>query len=181
MKNPLTKAVDAFNKIEEIALVVLFAVMVVIIFIQVIMRKSGNSLYWSEELGKFIFVWISWLGISIGQKQGEHIKITLLVDKFEYKKAQIFNIISDIAVIAICAVTFYYAVGLVFSQWGTRYAGIKISVGYGHLAVVTGTFFMMVRCLASIVDSYNGYRRGHALPGEDSSKEDGDMAEGGAL
>ena len=67
---------DILNHIEEAILVFLFAVMVIIIFIQVIMRKANHSLYWSEELGKFLFVWISWLGISIGQRKGERIKIS---------------------------------------------------------------------------------------------------------
>lgn len=60
------------NHIEEVIIVSMFALMVIIIFVQVIMRKAGNSLSWSEELGKFLFVWISWMGISLGQREGEH-------------------------------------------------------------------------------------------------------------
>ena len=39
---------DILNHLEEAILVFLFAVMVIIIFIQVIMRKANHSLYWSE-------------------------------------------------------------------------------------------------------------------------------------
>ena len=74
------RIVDVLNRVEEVVLVAMFSAMVLIIFVQVIMRKTGNSLYWSEELGKFLFVWISWLGISIAQRKGEHIKITMLTD-----------------------------------------------------------------------------------------------------
>ena len=38
------------NHIEEVIIVSMFALMVIIIFVQVIMRKAGNSLSWSEEL-----------------------------------------------------------------------------------------------------------------------------------
>lgn len=141
------------NRLEEIILVAMFAAMVLIIFIQVIMRKANNSLVWSEELGKFLFVWISWLGISIGQREGEHIKITMLVDKLPFRVAQIFNIISDIIVICICAVTFYYGVTLVITQRTTPYAGIKISTSWGYLAVVLGCGLMILRSLASIKKS----------------------------
>ena len=92
------------NHIEEVIIVSMFALMVIIIFVQVIMRKAGNSLSWSEELGKFLFVWISWMGISLGQREGEHIKITMLTDRLPFRLAQIVNIISDIVVIIICAV-----------------------------------------------------------------------------
>lgn len=40
------------NHIEEVIIVSMFALMVIIIFVQVIMRKAGNSLSWSEELGE---------------------------------------------------------------------------------------------------------------------------------
>ena len=149
----LNRIIDVLNRIEEIILVVLFSAMVLIIFIQVIMRKANNSLYWSAELGKFLFVWISWLGISIAQRKGEHIKITMLVDRLPYRVAQLFNVISDVIVIGICAVTFYYGVSLVVSQWTSPYAGIKISTSWGYLAVVLGCGLMMLRCVGSIVNS----------------------------
>lgn len=143
-----------FNHVEEIVLVAMFAAMVAIIFLQVIMRYVfNNSLFWSEELGKFLFVWISWLGISIGQRRGEHIKITMLVDKLPYRTAQLINIVSDLIVIGICLVTFYYGVTLVISQAGTHYAGIKISMAWGYLAVVLGCGLMMIRSIAGICNS----------------------------
>lgn len=149
----LNRVIDVLNKIEEIILVVLFSAMVLIIFVQVIMRKANHSLYWSEELGKFLFVWISWLGISIAQRKGEHIKITMLTDRLPYRAAQLFNIVSDIIVILICVVTFYYGVSLVVSQWTSPYAGIKISTSWGYLAVVLGCGLMILRCVGSIIQS----------------------------
>ncbi len=160
------------NHIEEIIVVAMFAAMVLIIFIQVIMRKMNNSLYWSEELGKFLFVWISWLGISIGQREGEHIKITRLTDRLPFRLAQIFNILSDIIVIVICAVTFYYGVTLVVSQWTSPYAGIKISTSWGYLAVVVGCGLMIIRSLASSWKSAVLLAKGapEELPGEQNGE-----------
>ena len=93
MKN--NKILNAINHIENICLVLLFTVMVATIFIQIIMRfVFNNSLVWSEELGKFVFVWISWLGISIGERSNEHIKITLITDKLNAKLQKILEIIA---------------------------------------------------------------------------------------
>lgn len=162
------------NRIEEIVLVAMFAAMVLLIFVQVIMRKANNSLVWSEELGKFLFVWISWLGISIGQREGEHIKITMLVDRFPFRVAQIFNLLSDIVVIIICAVTLYYGITLVTTQWNVPYAGIKISTSWGYLAVVLGCGLMILRCLVSGKNSLVLLIKG--APEELTQKEGGDDA-----
>jgi TRAP-type C4-dicarboxylate transport system permease small subunit len=72
MNSAKSRFFSILNHIEEVIIVSMFALMVIIIFVQVIMRKAGNSLSWSEELGKFLFVWISWMGISLGQREGEH-------------------------------------------------------------------------------------------------------------
>lgn len=151
MKKKVTNILD---KAENIVLVSMFVAMVLIIFVQVIMRYVfKNSLSWSEELGKFIFVWISWIGIAIGQKRGEHIRITLVVDRLPFKAQQFLILISDLIVIAICAITTYYSISLVGSQAGTRFAGIKISMAWGYLSVAVGCILMIIRCIVSSIES----------------------------
>ena len=114
MKKEKGNFFNAVNKAEDICLVAMFAAMVAAIFLQIIMRfVFNNSLSWSEELGKFIFVWISWLGISIGERRREHIRITLIVDKLSVKWKKIFEIIANILLLGILFVTLYYAVILV--------------------------------------------------------------------
>ena len=39
------RIVDVLNRVEEVVLVAMFSAMVLIIFVQVIMRKTGTSLY----------------------------------------------------------------------------------------------------------------------------------------
>lgn len=155
------KIVDFLDRLEEIVLVIMFALMVLVIFGQVIMRYVfNNSLSWSEELGKFLFVWISWIGISIGAKRKEHIKITMFVDKCSPKNALICEILSEIIVFGICAVTAYYGIELVISQAHINFAGIKISMSWGYLAVVIGCAVMMLRNLIIIKTSFDSLRKG---------------------
>ncbi len=142
----VTKVID---KAEDICLVVMFALMVFFIFLQVIMRfVVGHSLVWSEELGKFIFVWLSWLGISIGERRNEHIKITLLTDRFSPKWQKVFEIVAYLVLLVILGVIIYYSVILVEFQVKVKYAGIKISTSWGYLSLLLGCSFMVVRIIA---------------------------------
>lgn len=148
-KNAFFKRID---QLENICLVAMFAIMVAAIFLQIIMRfVFNNSLVWSEELGKFIFVWISWLGISIGERKNEHIKITLITDKLPPLGKKISEIAAYTVLLVILAVTFYYAVTLVFFQIPVKYAGIKISTSWGYLSLVLGCGFMLLRVAGVIV------------------------------
>lgn len=49
-----------------------------------------NSLSWSEELSRYIFIWQIWLGASIALKEDEHINVTLIynfVKKKEHRQS----------------------------------------------------------------------------------------------
>jgi len=150
-----------YNHLEEIILVAMFAVMVAVIFIQVIMRYVfNNSLSWSEELGRFMFEWLTWIGMSIGAKKGQHIKITMLVDKFPFRLAQAANILSEIIVIVICGLTMIYGVELARMFAGALFTSMKISLAWGYASVVVGCGLMIMRSIISAVRSIKALKDG---------------------
>ncbi|WP_207642555.1 TRAP transporter small permease [Inediibacterium massiliense] len=128
--------------------------MVGVICFQVIMRYVfNNSLSWSEELGKFLFVWLSWLGISIGHRRKEHIQITLLIDKLPYKLKKLIEAITELIVIVICGVTMYYGFTMINIQMNVPYAGIKISTAWGYMSLVLGCGIFIIRAGAYFLEA----------------------------
>ncbi len=168
MNKKKNKIVDILDKIEENVLVIMFMSMVAIIFFQVIMRfVFNNSLVWSEELGKFIFVWISWLGISIGHRKGEHIKITILVDRLPHKLRMLSVAISELILIVICLITMYYSVLMMGIQKSVPYAGIKISTSWGYFALVLGCGLFTLRAIVYFFEAIRGIKNPNELEGEE--------------
>lgn len=157
----MKKFIEVLDKVEEKVLTGMFMMMVSVIFFQVIMRfVFNNSSAWSEELGKFIFVWISWLGISIGHRRKEHIKITLLIDRLPDKLRIVFEMISETILIIICGITMYYGILMTTIQKNVPYAGIKISTSWGYLSLVIGCGLFIIRSLAIISELIKIFRTG---------------------
>jgi TRAP-type C4-dicarboxylate transport system permease small subunit len=151
MKN---KIINKLNTLEDITLVSMFAAMVGIIFFQVIMRYVfNNPLSWSEEFGKFLFVWLSWLGISIGHRRKEHIKITMVVDKLPHALKMALEVVSELILIIICSVVIYYGILMITVQINIPYAGIKISTAWGYLSLVLGCFIFILRAIVHFVEA----------------------------
>lgn len=158
------KLVFIYNHIEEIILVSMMGLMVLITFLQIIMRfVFNNSLSWSEEFGRLLFVWLTWLGISIGQRKGEHIKIAILSDKLPFKLAQILNIIADIFVIGVSLVTLYYGAYLTKMMLGTKYVALGISYSFGYACIPIGCCLMIIRSLYSMWISGKSYINGQPI------------------
>ena len=88
------KIVYGYDKLEEYLLCASLVVTTLIIFAQIIMRSVFNSsLTWSEELTRYSFIWQIWLGVSIAQKEKQHIKVELL---FSFIKNEKFKDVVDI-------------------------------------------------------------------------------------
>jgi TRAP-type C4-dicarboxylate transport system permease small subunit len=142
-----------YDHFEEIVLVVMFAFMVLVTFLQVFMRYVVNhSLVWTEEMGRYLFVWISWIGISIGERKGEHIKITMLTDRFPFKTAQILNIVSSLVVIVVVIITGYYGIVLMKMLSGIHAQWFSLDIGLApvYLAIPFSCGLMIFRSIVSI-------------------------------
>ena len=72
--------------VSDNILFILMALIVVIMFAQVIFRYVFNqSLSWSEELAKFIFVWLTFFGAAICIKERIHVGVEFLMESLSEK------------------------------------------------------------------------------------------------
>lgn len=172
-----------YDHLEEIILVIMFVALVVITFLQVVMRFVFNhSLPWPEEAAKYLFVWVSWIGISIGAKHREHIKIEIFQKKLPGKAGNILNIVNDIIMIVICLVICYYGIKLVDMLLTTHIKNtvLHMNQAVGTSAIPVGCALMIMRCIQSICVSVGKLKRGEAPEGNDQP-EPWELAEAEAL
>ena len=71
------------DNFEKPICILFLSVMSILLFIQVIMRRVvGNSLTWSEELARYLFVWLVYFGISMGANERKHITVDAFMGVF---------------------------------------------------------------------------------------------------
>ena len=74
------------NSVSDNILFILMSLIIVIMFGQVLFRYIFNqSLSWSEELAKFIFVWLTFLGAAICIRERMHIGVEFLAERLPAK------------------------------------------------------------------------------------------------
>ena len=78
----IDKATKAYCKLLELLLVALLAVMVVMVFGNVVLRYGFNSgITVSEELSRWAFVWMTFLGAIVAIKDNGHLGTDMLVGR----------------------------------------------------------------------------------------------------
>jgi TRAP-type C4-dicarboxylate transport system permease small subunit len=69
----VTRFAEAVERWLRVFTSALLAAMVLVIVAQVVFRYGLNvSLAWTEEVGRYLFVWICLLGASLGYRHGQH-------------------------------------------------------------------------------------------------------------
>jgi TRAP-type C4-dicarboxylate transport system permease small subunit len=84
----------------------LLALMAIFVFGNVIMRYFFNSgLTWAEEVSRFLFIWLIFLGSIIAFKDNEHLGVDTLVNKLSPKGKRVLYVVNCLIILATLALT----------------------------------------------------------------------------
>lgn len=123
---------------EAVVMVISLAAMSVIIVIQVFFRYVLlNSLAWSEEVARYLFIYMIYFGISYGVRKNRHIKIDFIISLLPDSVKKIFSLVADLLF-------------LVFAVVVTTQAGI-VAETIGRLGQITGATQMPMAIVYSAV------------------------------
>lgn len=139
--------------IEELLLTIFTAIMVAVIFVQVVMRQLDNSLSWSEELARYCFIWLVYIGISYGVKKQRHIKVDVLLVILTQKWKVILNILSTVLfiVFAIFVVYYGYDIATKLLAFGQKSPALHIPMGLVYMATPVGMGLTIIRLIQNLI------------------------------
>ena len=99
---------DLFFRLAELALVLLLTAMVVMVFGNVVLRYGFNdSIIYSEELSRFFFIWITFLGAVVTMRDNAHLGLDSVVRKLSLRGKKIAFAISNVLMLMCCTLMFY--------------------------------------------------------------------------
>ena len=126
--------------------------MVLAILLQVIARYIFNhALPWPEELGRFLFAWIVFLGIVSVIQSDEMINVDLLYRWIPRNAATALRLLTSLIVFAFLLVMLKGAYELMIRQASQRSVGLDIPMGIVYFVIPFGTLLMALITLLKIV------------------------------
>lgn len=157
----IKKLGNLFNKFESNALMIALAVMVAVIFMQVVMRYVfNNSPSWSEEFARYLFIWFSWMGVSAGLKDGEHLKVELLsialTKRGFIKSNELVAIIVSLFWLGTTLIVAYYGFEVVWQQMDMNVLtpAMRVPVWIAYLSVPSCSAVVGIRLIVKIINSF---------------------------
>lgn len=89
-------------RISRVIAVILLSFVVIFLLVQIVSRAFRIGLQWPEEMARFSFVGVVFLGSAIAVHENKHIVITILLDRLPEKLRTIFEIAIQFLIVFFC-------------------------------------------------------------------------------
>jgi TRAP-type transport system small permease protein len=157
MSGILKKAVDAFYWALEVVMVLCMAVMLVMVFGNVMLRIFLNTgIDISEEMPRYAFVWMTFLGGIVGLHRRAHLGVDMVVQALPLLGRKICWGISQ-AIMLVCSLYIFYGTWLqhdIIYNNSSPVAQISMLWVYG-VSYLTGAAITII-CAANLVRLFLG-------------------------
>ena len=135
------KKVDAlvFGVVKYACVIILTALVAVVFSIFFGRYVLSNSPIWGEPFSLLCLVWLSRLGSALVVRRNEHLRVTMLDDKFGEKGVFITEILSTVCIVVFSLFLIYYGGGLTSKGASNNMAGINVPYSVMYVSMpVTG-------------------------------------------
>ena len=141
------------KNVERWALLVFYTLLVTTMAIEVIRREVFSySSIWGEEIVRYSFIYLAWIGAASAVKERAHIRIDVLYHYVGPKTKAVLYIFGDLVMFTIAVLALYWSFKTVQVSWkfGSVTDGLRISKVWFLMAVPSGFTLVVFRLLQSL-------------------------------
>ena len=153
----LKKTADALTRVLEVVMVACLALMLVMVFGNVMLRLFANTgIDLSEEMPRFAFVWMTFLGAIVGMRRRAHLGVDILVQALPVLGRKVCWGISQ-AIMFVCSGYIFYGTWLqhdIVKDNASPVAQISMLWVFG-VSYLTGGAIALI-CLSNLVRLFAG-------------------------
>jgi TRAP-type C4-dicarboxylate transport system permease small subunit len=159
----LKKLSEIVDLVIKIFAVISLIVMVALIFYNAILRYFFHAaIPASEEFSRFAFIWVCFMGVIIAHRAGEHVSVTLIVERLKGVPYYVVRVLKEMVVFGTMGLICYGSVRYVMvSTWLTPATEIPFWIVSISIAIMAFCFLIM--SFANLVKDIGIVRAGGKL------------------
>ena len=148
---------------ERWALLVFYVMLVITMAIEVLRREIfAYSSIWGEEIVRYSFIYLAWIGAAAAVKERAHIRIDVIIHYLSPRMKALIYIFGDLVMLVVAVIALYWSFETVHVSWkfGSVSHGLRISMVWFLMAVPAGFALMIWRLLQSLRRDFRSLRDG---------------------
>lgn len=141
-----------------------YSVIIVTTFASVFFRYVLNdSLVWAEELARYLFVWLVFLGSAIAMRDGLHIGLDLLASSLRVRHRLVLDFAITTLVVVFLVFAIHASATVVQITMRNKSSAMEIPMGLVYLAIPVGCALMLLSSVRKLAQILASARSGETL------------------
>lgn len=137
-----------WDNFESWPITMLFALLLLVVVTQIVSRVIFNMPFmFTEELARFLYIWIALVGLSRVIQQDRVVRLVLLSEKLKGWKQDVFQLTTDVLSLAVLMYLNYWSLAYIRFMWIDPSPALGISMGLVYLCLPVGWILSMIRVI----------------------------------
>jgi TRAP-type C4-dicarboxylate transport system permease small subunit len=131
----MKKLLDSYHKLLLRLMVAAVAILIFPVTLQIISRYTAliPSYIWTEELSRFLFIWMVMLGSMIGVREGSHFEVDIWPE-LKPRPTALLRIVSNVFVLIFALVFLWWGIKFVQFGWNQNSELAELPMAYIFVA-----------------------------------------------
>lgn len=154
------------RNLERLALLVFYTMLVATMAVEVVRREIfAYSSIWGEEIVRYAFIYLVWIGAASAVKERAHIRIDVVLHYLGRRAKALVYMFGDLVMMTIAVIALYWSfetVG-VSLRFGSVSHGLRVSMVFFLMAVPLGFTLVVIRLVQSFLRDLSDFRAGRPV------------------
>lgn len=152
IRNAYSRFLDILDKICYYLIAIMMVIMVAVMVYQVVLRYVfDRSNLWSEEVARYLCVYVTFIGSFIAIRRNSHLKVDFFVELLNPKLRKILMLVTSTAITLFLIYMANKGVEMVRGGFRNVTAGLNIPMAYVYIAIPVGCVLMILGMLEQIL------------------------------
>ncbi len=147
----MSRLLRALDWMLDRATLVVLILLLLVVGAQIFARYVLNhSLFWSEELARYLFIYLVFLGAAIALRREGHIQVSFFVERLPPGARRAVAVAGDVLLLAFAGTVLVQSVRLAAMVWTVPTAALLIPWTFVYLGILSGMAAMTLGALAAL-------------------------------
>jgi TRAP-type transport system small permease protein len=127
----------------DLAVIAIGALMIVLVFFNVLSHAFGKDLAWVTELGELLMVWVTFLGGVAAAHRGAHMSINEFLDKLNVNMRRWADVAIQLLCIGVLLLLLFYGWKIFISGWSSTLTTLEWPMAWQYMPLPLSAALML--------------------------------------